>query len=160
MTSVARNSAIAPGWCTRWRISWTSCPRGPAQGEGGVARDLRGRDQGGGGEGVRPVREDLPGEVSEGDGVPGEGQGGVAGVLRVPGGALDSHPDDEPDRVGVLDGAAASRQDEGEREPGGVPDDGVQADGECIKGLAIVEWIAAAGGGRQGDRLQGRHQGE
>ena len=31
MTSVARNSAIAPGWCTRWRTSWTSCPRGASR---------------------------------------------------------------------------------------------------------------------------------
>ena len=38
-----------------------------------AARDLPGRDEGGGGEGVRPVREDLPGEVPEGDGVPGQG---------------------------------------------------------------------------------------
>jgi putative transposase len=28
MVSVARSSAIAPGWCTRRRTSWTSCPRG------------------------------------------------------------------------------------------------------------------------------------
>ena len=116
--------------------------------------------EGRGREGVRPVREDVPGQVPEGDGVPGEGQGGVAGVLRLPGGALGAHPDDQPDRERVLDGAAASRQDQGEREPGGVPDDGVQADGECIKGLAIVERFAAAGRGRQGDRLHGRHQGE
>ena len=133
---------------------------GAAEGEGGVARDLRGGDEGRGGEGVRPVREDIPGQVSEGDGVPGEGQGGVAGVLRLPGGALGPHPHDQPDRERVLDGAAASRQDQGEREPGGVPDDGVQADGECIKGLAIVERFAAPGGSRQGDRLRGRHQGE
>ena len=125
-----------------------------------LPRDLRGRDQDRGGEGIRFVREDIPGQVFEGDGVPGEGQGCVAGVLRVPGGALGPHPDDEPDRVGVLDGQAASRQDEGEWESGGVPDDGVQVDGECIKRLAIVERIAAAGRGRQGDRLQGWHQGE
>jgi len=44
-----------------------------------------------------------------------EDKGGVAGVLRLPCGALDSHPDDEPDRERVLDGSPASRQDEGER---------------------------------------------
>ena len=133
---------------------------GAAEGEGGVARDLRGRDEGRCGEGVRPVREDVPGQVSEGDGVPGEGQGSAAGVLRLPCRALGAHPDDEPDRERVLDGAAEARQDQGERESGGVPDDGVQADGECLEGLAIVERFASAGGSRQGDRLQGRHQGE
>ena len=116
--------------------------------------------EGRGREGVRPVREDVRGEVPEGDGVPGQGPGGVAGVLRLPGGALGAHPDDEPDRERVRDGAAAARQDEGEREPGGVPDDGVQADGVASKRLAIVERFAAAARGRQGDRLHRRHQGE
>ena len=73
---------------------------------------------------------DVRGEVPEGDGVPGEGSRCVAGVLRLPGGALGAHPDDEPDRERVRDGAAEARQDEGEREPGGVPGDGLQADGE------------------------------
>ena len=54
-----------------------------------------------------------------------EGPGRAADVLRLPGRALASHPDDQPDRERVLDGAAPARQDEGEREPGGVPDDGV-----------------------------------
>ena len=44
--------------------------------------------------------------------------------------------------------------------PGGVPDDGVQADGECIKGLAIVERFAAAGRGRPRDHLHRWDQGE
>src|SRR4051794_37059923 len=131
-----------------------------AQGQGGVARDLRGGDEGRGGEGVRPVREDVPGQVSQGDGVPGEGQGGAAGVLRLPGGTLGPHPDDQPDRVGVLDGAPSSRQDQGERDEDGVPDDGVQADGECIQGLAIVERIAAADGGRPRDQIHRWDQGE
>ena len=39
-----------------------------------------------------------------------------------------------PIEIDVRDGAAAARQDEGERHPGGVPDDGVQADGERSKG--------------------------
>ena len=54
--------------------------------------------EGRGGEGVRPVRGDVRGEVPQGDGVPVEGSGGVADVLRLPGGALASHPDDQPDR--------------------------------------------------------------
>ena len=81
-------------------------------------------------------------------------------VLRLPGGALGAHPDDQPDRERVLDGAAEARQDEGEREPGGVPDDGVQADGVGIKGLAIVERFAAAGRGRPRDHVHRWDQGE
>ena len=38
-----------------------------------------------------------------------------------------------PIEIDVRDGAAAARQDEGEREPDGVPDDGVQADGVGIE---------------------------
>ena len=102
----------------------------PAEGQADAPRDLPGRGQGRGREGVRPVREDLRGEVPEGDGVPVQGSGGAAELLRLPGGALGAHPDDQPDRERVLDGAAEARQDQGERDPGGVPDDGVQADGD------------------------------
>ena len=45
----------------------------------------------------------------QGDGVPGQGPGGNAEFLRFPGGALGAHPDDQPDRVGVRNGAAAAR---------------------------------------------------
>ena len=62
-----------------------------------------------------------------------------------------AHPDDEPDRVGVLDGAAAARQDEGEREPVGVPDDGLQADGES----ASKKWRALNGSTAPGRDLRG-----
>jgi len=47
-----------------------------------------------------------------------------------------------------------------ERDEDGVPDDGVQADGECIKGLAIVGWFAAADGGRPRDQIHRWDQGE
>src|SRR5690606_16158492 len=87
-----------------------------------------------------------------------QGPGRAADVLRLPGGALAAHPHDEPDRERVLDGAAASRQDEGEREPVGVPDDGLQADGDGIKEVAIVERIEAPARGHQGRRLRGRRE--
>jgi Transposase, Mutator family len=113
----------------------------------------------GGQEVIRLVRGDVRGEVPEGDGVPGEGSRGVADVLRLSGGALGAHPDDQPDRERVRDGAAEARQDEGEWEPGGVPGDGLQADGVGIKGLAIVGRFAAAGRGHQGNGLHRRHPG-
>ena len=61
-----------------------------------------------------------------------------------------------PIEIDVRDGAAAARQDEGEREPGGVPDDGLQADGVGIKEVAGVERFDAPARGRQGHRLRGR----
>ena len=110
------------------------------------ARDLRGRDQGRCREGVRPVRGDLRGEVPQGDGMPGQGSVGIAGVLRLPGRALASHPHDEPDRVDVRHGATEDGEDEREREPCGVSNDGLQADGECLEELALVERITTPPG--------------
>ena len=66
---------------------------------------------------------------------------------------LRPYPDDDPDRKRVLDGAAESQRDEGQREPGGVSDDSVQGDGECIEELAIVRRFATPGLGRPGDRF-------
>ena len=42
----------------------------------------------------------------------------------------------------------------------GVPEAGLQADQECIKGFTIVERIAASGRGRQRGRFDRRHQGK
>jgi hypothetical protein len=50
-----------------------------------------------------------------------------------------AHPDDEPHRERVLGGAAEAQQDEAEREPGGVPGDGLRADGIGMKELAFVD---------------------
>ncbi|SIO67735.1 hypothetical protein SAMN05444166_8434 [Singulisphaera sp. GP187] len=41
-----------------------------------------------------------------------------------------------------LDSPSEAQQDEGERESDGVPDDGLQTDGERIKKLAIVDGSA------------------
>src|SRR5262249_55393711 len=120
-----------------------------AQGQGHAARRLAGGDQSGGRGGVRPARGDLPGEVRQGDGVPGQGPGGVAGLLRLPGGALGAPADDQPDRIDVRHGAAADDQDEGEREPVGLPGDGVQADGVGREELAVAERGKAAGQGHR-----------
>src|SRR5690348_10597258 len=90
------------------------------------------------GEGVRPVRDDVPGQVSQGHGVPRQELRSVANVLQVSCGAGAPYPPDEPDRVDVLDGASEACQDEGEREPDGLPDDGLQADGECIQQLMVM----------------------
>lgn len=97
----------------------------PGQGQGGLARDLAGRDARRSREGVRSFCEDIPGQVSEGGRVPGEGSGRVAGVLRFPGGALAAHPLDQRDRKRVRDGASAARQDQGQRQPHGLSDNGL-----------------------------------
>src|SRR5262249_3417372 len=95
-------------------------------------------------EGVRPVCGHLPGQVRQGDGLPGQGPGGTAGVLRLPGGALGPPADDEPDRIDVRHGAAADAQDERQRVALGLPDDGVQADGGSREGLAAIERLPVA----------------
>ena len=51
----------------------------------------------------------------------------AAGVLRLPGGALDASAHDEPDRVDVRHGAVARRRDQGGGLPHGGPGDRVQA---------------------------------
>ena len=61
---------------------------GTTEGQGSFARDLDGRDPRECLQGLRSLCEALRGQVPEGDGVPGEGQGRDAGVLRLPGGAL------------------------------------------------------------------------
>jgi len=71
-------------------------PRAAAEGQGGVAWIY-----GGGGrrprarEGVGVVREDIPCQVSEGDGVPGEGQGGAPAFYEFRR-ALGAYPDHHP----------------------------------------------------------------
>ena len=58
--------------CTRRPTCWTSCPRASQPKAKGMLHEIYdGRDQGGGREGVRPVRGDVRGEVPQGDGVPG-----------------------------------------------------------------------------------------
>ena len=52
----------------------------------------------------------------------------------------------------------AARQDKGERQPDGVPDDGVQTDGECIKEVEGVEWIVVDQRNDRRCRLRGRPQ--
>ena len=87
----------------------------------------------------------------EGDGVPGQGPGCVADVLRLPGGALDAHPDDEPDRERVRDGAAADDKTKGSGSRTACLTMVFKLMESRIKGLAIVERFAAAGRGHQGD---------
>src|SRR5262249_12068020 len=72
------------------------------------------------------------------------GPGRVAGLLRLPGGALGASANDEPDRIDVRHGAVADGQDEGERVEGRLPDDGVQADGGGLEDLAVAEWVTVA----------------
>src|SRR5262249_8902247 len=92
---------------------------------------------------------------SQGDGVPGQGSSGAAGLRRLPGGALAAPADDQRDRERVRDGAVADGKDQGVRDACGVSDDGVQADAIGLAGLASAQRLGAAGGGDQGDRVRG-----
>ena len=60
-------------------------------------------------------------------------------VLRLPGRALDSPADDQPDREHVRHGAPAAPHDQGQRHPHGLPDDGLQADAVRRQAMAAAE---------------------
>src|SRR5262245_7902878 len=133
--------------CIRRPMCWTKCPGGSSPRLRPCFTPSGRRDESGGGEGVRLVRGDLPGEVRQGDGVPGQGPGGVTSVLRLPGRALDALADDQPDRIDVRYRAVADGQDEGEWFEVGLLDHGVQADGGGLEELAVVERLTVAGQG-------------
>jgi hypothetical protein len=78
------------------------------------ARHLRGREPAGGGSGARPLRHQVRVQVRQGCGLPGQGgPGGVAGLLRLPGRALEAREDAQSDREHLRHGAAADGEDEG-----------------------------------------------
>ena len=110
-----------------------------------AARHLDGTDEGGGREGVRSVRNDVRGEVPEGNGVPGRGPRGAAGILRLPGRTLGAYPHDESDRINVRNGAVTNPADQGLRLSDRLPDDGVSADAMRRTPLAYPQRGEAAG---------------
>ena len=128
------------------------------QREGPAASGLDGGHQGRGGEVVRPVRGDLHAQVPRRGRVPVERPGRAARVLRLPRRALAAHPDDQRHRERLRDGATADGEDQRERQPHGLPDDGVQADGKCLEDVAEPERIGAYQGGHRRRRLCGRRQ--
>ena len=70
----------------------------------------------------------------------------VAGILRFPGGALAAHSHDEPDRIDVRNGAPANEQDQGVWDAECLRDNGVQVDGERVKGMAQAERCSSSPG--------------
>ena len=111
----------------------------PGGSEGETARHLDGRHEGTCEPGVRPVREDLRGEIPEGRRVPDEGSRSSLGLLRLPGRALDSLADDQPDRIHLRHGAATNETDQGERLSDRLPDDGLQADAIGIEEMEALQ---------------------
>src|SRR5258708_2943677 len=109
------------------------------EGQGGPARNLPSSDSAGGRQGVRRLPREVPSEVSEGVGVLKDGSGGTAGLLRLPSRALEPFAEHQSDRIDVRDGAAATPQDEGERNPKGLFDDGVQTGAIGGAELASIE---------------------
>jgi len=86
-----------------------------AEREGDDPRNPDERDQGGRREGLRRLPGELPGEVPQGDRVSGEGPRRAADVLRLPGRALETPADDEPDRVDVRHDPVTSSKNERQR---------------------------------------------
>lgn len=76
-----------------------------------------------------------------------------AGILRLPGRALDSHPNDESDRVNVRDGEVENQQDEELWEPENHALNGLQTDENCRSKLAKTERIYAARGHYQRGKI-------
>ena len=83
--------------------------------------------------------KNLRGEVPEGRRVPDEGSRRAPDLLRLPGRALDSLADDQPDRVHLRHGATTNETDQGERLSDGLPDDGLQADAIGLEEVEALE---------------------
>jgi transposase-like protein len=107
------------------------------------ARHLDGRHQAARPRGLRPIPEDLRSEISQGGGMPGQRPGSIADLLRLPGGALDSLADDQPDRVHLRHRAATHQENQGMRIEKGVPDDGLQTHAICFQEMASAQRLGA-----------------
>ena len=84
-----------------------------AEGEGGPSRDHEGGVARRGAGGDRELPGGVRRQVSEGARVAQPGPGQAAHVLRLPRRALGPRPHEQPDRVGLLDGAVAERVTKG-----------------------------------------------
>ena len=82
--------------------------------------------------------ETYEAKYPEGRRVPDEGSRSALGLLRLPGRALDSPADDQPDRIHLRHGAVANETDQGERLSDRLPDDGLQADAIGIEEMAAL----------------------
>src|SRR5262249_8211374 len=133
-------------------------PERAAQGQGNAARALPGVGPGGGPAGVRPVPGDVGGEVPQGDGGPGQGAGGTADVLRLPGGAWAALADDQRERGRVRDGGAVDGEDQGVGDADRLPAAGVQAEGVGKQALARADRLVTACGGHQRNCHRGGDQ--
>ena len=120
-----------------------------AEGQGGAARDLDGRDQGAGPRCLRAVRRRLRCQVPQGDRVLGEGSRGAARFLRLSCRALDSHPHDQPHRVHVRYHQAPHRAYQGVSHARRHALDDLQVGHERGEELAPAPGIRMAGEGDQ-----------
>src|SRR5271155_5073454 len=82
-----------------------------------------------------------------------QGPRSTDGLLRFPGGALDAHSHDEPDRIDVRYRAPANEQDQGVWNPKCMRDDGVQIDGERVEGLAQAKRCSSSPRDSSGDEV-------
>ena len=131
-----------------------------AQDKEGIAGNLDGRGPILGAQGLRSFCADVPGQVPEGGYLPGEGPGGPAGLLRLPGGALGAHPDDEPDRVDLCHDLPPDGPGQGLCESKDHVGDGLQAGDECGETLAQDPWIPLPGQGHRRCEVQRRNRSE
>jgi len=109
--------------------------------------------------GVRPVHCRLRREIPEGGRVLGQGSRRAAGVLRVPGRALGSHPYLERHRIDLRDGAAPNRSHEGITDSRWNAGDDLQARHERPGQLAQAARLPVARQSNRGRQVPRRNRG-
>jgi len=130
----------------------------PTEGEAGPAGDLDGRGPGLGAQGVRRISPNVRSQIPEGRRLPGEGPGGVADLLRLPGGALGAHSNDEPGGIDLCDDSPPDGPGQGLREPEHDAGDDLQAGDERREALAQDPGIHPPSQGHRRREIQRRHR--
>jgi len=119
------------------------------QGQGAPARHLAGRHTRRGVRLLRFLRRGLWREMGQGRGQAGQGSRCLADLLRLPGRALETHPDIKPDREHVRDGQAPDETHQGLPQPQDRTGHGLQADDVGAKEMAEARRPQPPAGGHQ-----------
>ena len=134
---------------------------GPARRQARPTRGLGGAGPGDGGGGGRDVRREIWGQVREGGHLPDQGPRRPADLLRLPGRALGSPTNVQPDRERVRHGEASDGADQGRAVAGHGPAHGVQARHGRSQDIASAEGrepVAQSGPGRHVQRRRRGHR--
>ena len=111
------------------------------QGQGSLAGYLDGRNQEGRGDRLRLLPGSLRTEVRKGHGLPGQGPGRLAELLRLPRRALEACADDEPHREHLRHGSPSHLSDQGLPVTQDGDGHGLQALPGGQQEMAEAQWI-------------------